>query len=107
MTLAPTMRCDRTNLVLDWLTAVLVACLWVVGQTADYLPENSLIHNIVWSSHVSGLPWLPRVRHVFCGSTFEFSRGLRRNAPLAPIVRDAEIQESCAPPVVLPRSWLP
>lgn len=44
---------DRTTVVLHWLTALLVAGLWVVGQTADYLPEHSLMQNIVWSSHVA------------------------------------------------------
>lgn len=53
MTLAPAVRYDRTTIVLHWLTAVLVAGLWVVGQTADYLPEDSLIQNIAWSSHVT------------------------------------------------------
>lgn len=46
-------RYDRTTIVLHWLTAILVAGLWVVGQTADFLPEHSLAQNVVWSSHVT------------------------------------------------------
>jgi len=53
MTLTPVVRYDRTTIVLHWLTTVLVVGLWIVGQTADYLPEDSLIQNIVWSSHVT------------------------------------------------------
>lgn len=46
-------RYDRRTIVLHWLTAVFVGGLWIVGQTADYLPEDSLIQSIVWSSHVT------------------------------------------------------
>ena len=46
-------RYDTTTIVLHWSTAVLVIALWIVGQTADYLPEHSLVQTIVWSSHVT------------------------------------------------------
>ena len=46
-------RYDATTVALHWLTALLVAALWTVGQTADYLPEHSLVQTIVWSSHVT------------------------------------------------------
>lgn len=53
MGVAPAVRYDSTTIFLHWLTALLVAGLWIVGQTADYLPEHSLIQTIVWSSHVT------------------------------------------------------
>lgn len=49
----PAAQYDATTVTLHWLTAVLIAGLWIVGQTADYLPEDSLIQSIVWSSHVT------------------------------------------------------
>jgi cytochrome b561 len=44
---------DPITITLHWLTAALVAALWVVGQTADYLPEHSRVQTFVWSSHVA------------------------------------------------------
>lgn len=48
-----TRRYDHTTVVLHWLTALLVVSLWIVGQTADWLPEKSLAQVFVWSSHVT------------------------------------------------------
>jgi cytochrome b561 len=47
------MKYDNTTIFLHWATAVLVISLWSVGQTADYLPEDSFLQTVVWSSHVS------------------------------------------------------
>ncbi len=42
---------DPTTIVLHWLTAVLVSALWLVGQTADFIPDGPL-NTAVWSCHV-------------------------------------------------------
>ena len=46
-------RYDRTTVTLHWLTAVLVAVLWILGQTADYFPHGSLAKTGLWSTHVT------------------------------------------------------
>lgn len=49
--IAPT-RYDRITIVLHWTTAVLVALLWVLGQTADWFPDHGLANVTMWSIHV-------------------------------------------------------
>jgi cytochrome b561 len=44
---------DRRTIALHWTTALLVGFLWVVGQTADYIPEGP-VNKTVWSFHVVG-----------------------------------------------------
>jgi cytochrome b561 len=36
---------------MHWLTAILVVILWIIGQTADWLPDGPL-NTDVWSIHV-------------------------------------------------------
>lgn len=36
------LRHDRTTIALHWITAVLVALLWMMGQTVDWAPNGSL-----------------------------------------------------------------
>jgi cytochrome b561 len=31
---------DRTTIVLHWFTAVSVVVLWIIGQTADWIPDG-------------------------------------------------------------------
>jgi cytochrome b561 len=45
-------RYDRTTITLHWFTAVLVVALWIIGQTADWLPRGE-VQTIYWSSHVA------------------------------------------------------
>jgi cytochrome b561 len=45
------MTYDRTTISLHWLTAVSVVVLWVIGQTADWIPDGP-INTDVWSVHV-------------------------------------------------------
>ncbi len=33
---------DRITIALHWSTAALVAVLWVIGQTADWIPDGPL-----------------------------------------------------------------
>jgi len=47
-----TMGYDRTTIALHWGTAVLVPLLWVIGQTADWIPDGWL-NTDVWSVHVA------------------------------------------------------
>ena len=42
---------DRTTIVLHWTTALLVAVLWIIGQTADWIPDGP-VNTDVWSVHV-------------------------------------------------------
>lgn len=51
MTSSPELRYDRATIAFHWLTALLVAGLWVVGQTADWLPRGPL-RGAYWSTHV-------------------------------------------------------
>ncbi|MFE1599361.1 cytochrome b [Methylobacterium sp. ID0610] len=44
-------RYDATTIALHWLTAVLVAALWILGQTSDWWPRGPLRSNL-WSLHV-------------------------------------------------------
>lgn len=46
-------RYDSTTILLHWTVAIIVVAMWIVGQTADYLPEHSLVQSFVWSSHVA------------------------------------------------------
>ncbi len=43
---------DRATVWLHWLTALLVVTLWVIGQTADWLPRGPL-KSAYWSTHVA------------------------------------------------------
>lgn len=43
---------DRTTITLHWATAALVPILWVIGQTADWIPDGP-INTAVWSVHVT------------------------------------------------------
>ncbi len=42
---------DRTTIALHWTTAVSVAVLWIIGQTADWIP-NGPVNTAYWSVHV-------------------------------------------------------
>jgi len=42
---------DPTTIALHWATAVLVVVLWVIGQTADWIP-NGPANTRYWSVHV-------------------------------------------------------
>ncbi|MGY2051198.1 cytochrome b [Methylobacterium sp. JK268] len=44
-------RYDTTTIVLHWLTALLVATLWGLGQTNDWWPRGPLRTGL-WSTHV-------------------------------------------------------
>jgi cytochrome b561 len=49
--LAASVRYDRTTISLHWITAGLVVVLWIIGQTADWLPHGPL-NTAYWSVHV-------------------------------------------------------
>ena len=42
---------DRTTIVLHWTIAILVVLLWIIGQTADWIP-NGPVNTDYWSVHV-------------------------------------------------------
>jgi len=42
---------DRTTIVLHWTTAILVVLLWIIGQTADWIPVGP-VNTDYWSVHV-------------------------------------------------------
>lgn len=42
---------DTTTITLHWLTAGSVVLLWIIGQTADWLPDGPA-NTIYWSVHV-------------------------------------------------------
>lgn len=42
---------DRTTIVLHWTTAILVVLLWIIGQTADWIPDGP-VNTDYWSVHV-------------------------------------------------------
>lgn len=42
---------DRATIALHWATAMLVVALWVIGQTADWLPRGPG-RSAYWSTHV-------------------------------------------------------
>lgn len=42
---------DRTTMMLHWLTAISVVVLWIIGQTADWIPDGP-INTAYWSVHV-------------------------------------------------------
>jgi cytochrome b561 len=44
-------RYDATTIMLHWFVAISVAILWVIGQTADWLPHGALASGY-WSIHV-------------------------------------------------------
>lgn len=52
MTDATSKRYDLTTITLHWATALLVVVLWVIGQTADWLPDHGLANTTLWSTHV-------------------------------------------------------
>ncbi len=42
---------DRTTIALHWFTAISVAVLWIIGQTADWIPDGP-VNTAYWSVHV-------------------------------------------------------
>ena len=46
-----TQRYDHTTMTLHWMTALLVAVLWILGQTSDWFPDGP-INTAMWSTHV-------------------------------------------------------
>jgi cytochrome b561 len=44
-------RYDSVTIGLHWTTALLVIILWIIGQTADWIP-NGPVNNGYWSVHV-------------------------------------------------------
>ena len=42
---------DRTTIALHWLTAFSVVVLWIIGQTADWIPDGP-VNTAYWSVHV-------------------------------------------------------
>ena len=42
---------DRTTIALHWITALSVVVLWIIGQTADWIP-NGPVNTGYWSAHV-------------------------------------------------------
>src|SRR5260221_2073042 len=42
---------DPTTIGLHWATAILVTVLWIIGQTADWLPDGP-VNTDYWSVHV-------------------------------------------------------
>jgi cytochrome b561 len=42
---------DPTTIGLHWATAILVTVLWIIGQTADWLPDGA-VNTDYWSVHV-------------------------------------------------------
>jgi cytochrome b561 len=49
--LTQTDRYDGVTISLHWITALLVVVLWVIGQTADWLPKGPF-QSAYWSTHV-------------------------------------------------------
>jgi cytochrome b561 len=49
--LAVSVKYDRTTISMHWITAGLVVVLWIIGQTADWLPDGPL-NTGCWSIHV-------------------------------------------------------
>ncbi|HLW93359.1 MAG TPA: cytochrome b/b6 domain-containing protein [Roseiarcus sp.] len=45
-------RYDQTTIALHWFTALSVVVLWLIGQTADWLPRGAA-NQFVWSIHVA------------------------------------------------------
>ncbi len=41
---------DRTTIFFHWTTAVLIAALWAIGQTADSFPRG-VLRDAAWSTH--------------------------------------------------------
>jgi cytochrome b561 len=46
-----TLNYDPITIALHWVTATLVIVLWIIGQTADWIPDG-LINTDYWSIHV-------------------------------------------------------
>jgi len=42
---------DRTTIIMHWSTATLAGVLWIIGQTADWIPDGP-VNTDVWSVHV-------------------------------------------------------
>ncbi len=42
---------DRTTIFLHWITALSVVVLWIIGQTADWIPDGP-VNTAYWSVHV-------------------------------------------------------
>ena len=49
--MAASVKYDRATISLHWITAGLVVVLWIIGQTADWLPHGPL-NTAYWSLHV-------------------------------------------------------
>ncbi|WP_158815336.1 cytochrome b [Methylocapsa sp. S129] len=45
------LKYDTTTIALHWSTAALVVVLWIIGQTADWLPRGA-VKTDYWSIHV-------------------------------------------------------
>jgi cytochrome b561 len=43
---------DRTTIALHWITAASVVILWIIGQTADWIPDGP-VNTAYWSIHVA------------------------------------------------------
>ena len=43
---------DRGTIALHWITAAIVPLMWIIGQTADWIPRGPG-QNAVWSIHVT------------------------------------------------------
>jgi cytochrome b561 len=46
------MNYDPTTIALHWITAALVVVLWIIGQSADWIPRGAL-RTDYWSAHVA------------------------------------------------------
>ncbi len=44
-------RYDGLTITFHWLTALLVVCLWLIGQLVDFIPRGPL-RSDAWSTHV-------------------------------------------------------
>jgi cytochrome b561 len=45
------MHYDITTIRLHWATALLIGVLWIIGQTADWIPDGR-VNNACWSVHL-------------------------------------------------------
>jgi cytochrome b561 len=56
---------DRATIAFHWTTAALVVALWILGQTADWVPRGPA-RGVVWSTHFTlglllALVWIGRL----------------------------------------------
>ena len=52
MTSDPELHYDRGSIAFHWITALLVAGLWLVAETADWLPRGAA-RSAYWSTHAA------------------------------------------------------